>query len=61
MKAFADDKINVSQMTEFFMTDWKPFWEKGEDAGYQHLPLFPKCFHRLSWSDCLKLELCCND
>ena len=41
MKAFADDKINVSQMTEFFMTDWKPFWEKGEDAGYQHLPLFP--------------------
>ena len=44
LKAFADDKINVAQMTisVFDMVD--NIAGKGENAGNQHFLLFPQCF-----------------
>ena len=47
LKAFADDKINVTEKFKFetcFGKGSKNILEKGENAGHQHFLLFPKCF-----------------
>ena len=33
--------------------------EKGENAGYQHFLLFPKCLRKTSFSRQLKVEIVC--
>ena len=33
---------------------------KGENAGYQHFILFPRCFQRLLSQTCQKVSLCGN-
>ena len=44
LKAFADDILNVVQMT-ISIADWiENIAGKGENAGYQHFLFFPQCF-----------------
>ena len=44
LKAFADDKINVTENLEFVLERIENTGGKGENAGYQHFLLFPQCF-----------------
>ena len=44
LKAFADDKINVTQTLELGSDRIENIVGKGENAGYQHFLLFPQCF-----------------
>ena len=46
LKAFADDKIKVLEMTIFVFDRVKDIVEKGENAVYQHFLLFQQCFQR---------------
>ena len=44
LKAFADNKIDFTQMFPF-VSDWiENIVGKGENAGYKHFPLFPTMF-----------------
>ena len=45
LKAFADDKINVTLKLKFVSERIENISEKGENAGYQHFPqMFSKAF-----------------
>ena len=44
LKAFANDKINVTQIMISVFDRVENIKGKGENAGYQHFPLFPQCF-----------------
>ena len=44
LKAFADDKINMGEKQNFFSGRVENIVGKGENAGYQHFPLFSQCF-----------------
>ena len=50
-KAFADDNFYVAQVVQISLTGKKTYWEKKENAGYQHFLLFPECFQKVfpSW------------
>ena len=48
-KALADDKINVTEKLKFVLGMVENILGKGENAGYQHFLLFPKCFQKLSF------------
>ena len=41
LKVFADDKINVAQMTTYVFDKVETIVGKGENAGYQQFLLFP--------------------
>ena len=41
MKAFADNKIIVTQKSKFLLGRVENIVGKGENAGYQHFLLFP--------------------
>ena len=49
LKDFADDKINVTYLTNFVLGREKNIVGKGENAGY-HFLLFPQCFQKVSLS-----------
>ena len=49
LKAFADDKINLTQNFKFVLERIENIAGKGENAGYQHFLLFPQCFQRASF------------
>ena len=40
-KAFADDKINLTEYFKFVLGTMENIVGKGENAGYQHFLLFP--------------------
>ena len=44
LKAFADDKINVTQKLKFVFRRVENNVGKRENAGYQHFLLFPQYF-----------------
>ena len=44
LKAFADDKINVTEKQKFFSGWLENIVGKGENAGHQHFLHFPQCF-----------------
>ena len=44
LKAFAEDKISVTQKLKFKLGRVENNVGKGENAGYQHFLLFPQCF-----------------
>ena len=44
LKAFADDKIKVTEKFKFVLGRVENIVGKGENAGYQHFLLFPQCF-----------------
>ena len=48
-KAKADDKINVTQNLNFGLGKVENILGNGENAGYQHFLLFPKCFQKASF------------
>ena len=50
LKAFADDNINVTKKLKFVVGRIENIVGKGENAGYQHFLLFPKCFQKSSFS-----------
>ena len=50
-KAFADDKINVTENLKFV----ENIVGKGENAGYQHFLPFSQCFQKFSFTLLLKV------
>ena len=44
LKAFADDKLNVTQSVKVAFHRIENIVGKEENAGYQHFLLFPQCF-----------------
>ena len=48
MEAFADDKLNVTEMPISLCDRVENNVGKGENTGYQHFLLFPQCFPKLS-------------
>ena len=49
MKAFADNKINVTLKLEFALGRVVNIVGKGENAGNHHFLLFPPCFQKASF------------
>ena len=52
-KEFADDKSKVDKNNDLmisFIDRNENMVRKGENAGYQHFPLFPQCFQKASVS-----------
>ena len=56
-KAFADDKINVTEKLKFVLVRVENIVEKGENAGYQHFLLFPQCFPKSPYMGWLKVVI----
>ena len=44
LKAFADDKLDVTQNGRYVFHRVENIVEKEENAGYKHFLLFPQCF-----------------
>ena len=59
MKALADDKIDVTQKLKFVLGQVENNLGKGENAGFQHFLLFPKCFQKPFSSGLLKVGIVC--
>ena len=57
LKGFADDKINVTEKLKFVLGKIENIVGKGENAGYQHFLLFPRCFQKASCSMLLKVGI----
>ena len=57
LKAFTDDKINVTENVKSIVERVENIVEKGENAGYQHFLLFPLCFQKALSSRLLKVEI----
>ena len=47
LKAFADNKINITEKLIFDLERVENIRGKGENTGYQHFLLFPKCFRKV--------------
>ena len=47
LKVSVDDKINVNEKLKFVLGRVENIVRKGENAGYQHILLFPQCLQRL--------------
>ena len=58
LKAFADNKINVTEKLNFLLERVENIVGKGENAGYQHFLLFPQCFQQDPYTGRSKLGLC---
>ena len=56
-KAFAEDKIHVTQKLKFSFGMVENFVGKEENAGYQHFLLFPQCFQKASFTGSLKVRI----
>ena len=54
-KVFADGNINVTLKLKFVLRWVENILRKGENAGYQHFLLFPKCFQKPPSSGSLKV------
>ena len=61
LKAFADDKIKVTEKMKFVWEMVETIVGRGENAGYQHFLLFPQYFQKTSFSRLLKVGLCGNE
>ena len=46
MTAYADRHFILAQVVRFFCEIIENIMGKGENAGYQHFLLFPKCFEK---------------
>ena len=57
LKAFADDKINVTEKFKFVLGWVENMVRKEENNGYQHFLLFPQCFQKASFSESLKVVI----
>ena len=59
MKAFADDKTDVTEKLKFVWGRTENIVGKGENAGNQHFLLFPKSFQKAFFSGLLKVGIVC--
>ena len=50
MKAFADDKIKVTEKLKSVLGCLEIIVGKGENAGFQHFLLYPQCFQKVSYT-----------
>ena len=57
LKAFAEDKIKVTEKLKFVLGRVENTVGKGENAGYQHFLLFPQCFQKASVSGASKVGI----
>ena len=57
LKAFADDKLNLTEKLIFVLGKVEKIVRKGENAGYQHFLLFPLCFQKASCTGLLKVRI----
>ena len=57
LKAFADAKLKVAEMTIVLFDRAENTVGKGENSGYQHFLLFPQCFPKPSSVGSLKVGL----
>ena len=57
LKAFAEDKINVTEILKFVLERVENIVGKGENAGYQHFLLLPQCFQKASYKGSLKVGI----
>ena len=55
MKAFADDKINVTKNLKFVLIRVENIVGKGENADYWHFLLFPQYFQKFTLSGSLNV------
>ena len=53
LKAFADDKINVTEKLKSVLGRVENIVGKGENARYQHFLLFPQCFQNIQFSSAI--------
>ena len=58
LKAFADDKRNVTQKLKFALRWKENIVKEGENAGQQHFYLFSQCFQKLSFYGVVKIRDC---
>ena len=56
-KAFADDKIILTQKFILVLGSVENIVGKAENASYQHFLLFPQCFQKLPFPEVLKVEI----
>ena len=56
-KALADDKLNVAEIMIYVCDRVENIMGKRENAGYQQFLLFPRCFHKASFSGSLKIGI----
>ena len=47
LKAFANNKINVTEILKFALERVENIMGKGENPGYQHVLLLPQCFQKV--------------
>ena len=57
LKAFAGDKINLTEKLKFVLGKVENIVGKGENVGYQHFLLFPQCFQMASFTESLKVRI----
>ena len=57
LKAFPDDKINVTKHLKFGMGWVENIVGNGENAGYQHFLLFSQCFQKAIFLGLLKVGI----
>ena len=57
LKAFADDKIKVTENLKFVLWRVENIVGKGENAGYQRFLFFPLCFLQASFSGVSKVGI----
>ena len=57
LKAFAEDKSNVTQNIQFVFERIENIVGKEENAGYQHFLLFPQCFQKAFYSRVSKVVI----
>ena len=57
LKAFADDKINVTKELKFVSGREENIVEKGKNADYQHFLFFPQRFQKASFSEVFKVRI----
>ena len=57
LKAFADDKISVTEKLKLVLGRVENIVGKGENAGYQHFHLFLQRFQKFSFSWLVKVGI----
>ena len=55
LKAFAHEKMNLTEKLKFVLGRVESVMGKGENAGHQHFLLFQRCFQKLSVPGLLKV------
>ena len=58
LRAFAEDKISMSEKLKFVLGRIENIVGKGENAGYHHFLLFSQCFQNLSYLRAIKTWDC---